>query len=178
MSGLVQDLLLLAHLDEGRPLEVGRVDLCEIVADAAVDASFHQPGRTITTQLDEHAYVQGDEQRLRQVVTNLVDNALAYTPENGTITLRARVDGDICVIEVADNGPGMTADVAAHVFDRFYRADAGRSRAAGGSGLGLSIVASIVAAHHGDVSVETSLGQGAVFRVVLARDRTPVPRPS
>lgn len=178
MSGLVQDLLLLARLDEGRPLELGCVDLSEIVADAAVDASFHQPGRTITTELDEHADVSGDEQRLRQVVTNLLDNALAYTTDRGTITLRVRVDGDVCVLEVADDGPGMTAEVAAHVFDRFYRADAGRSRAAGGSGLGLSIVASIVAAHHGDVSVETSPGHGAVFRVVLTRDRTLVPQPT
>lgn len=174
MSGLVQDLLLLAHLDEGRPLELHRVDLCALVADAAGDASFHQPGRTIATDLDEHAYVLGDEPRLRQVVTNLVDNALAYSPESGTVSLRARAEGDLCVIEVADNGPGMTAEAAAHVFDRFYRADAGRSRAAGGSGLGLSIVASIVAAHYGDVSVETGLGRGAVFRVVLPRDRSPV----
>lgn len=175
MSGLVQDLLLLAHLDEGRPLELHRVDLCEIVADAAVDASFHQRDRTISTQLDDQAYVLGDEQRLRQVVTNLVDNALAHTPDDGTIELRVRAEGDICVIEVADNGPGMSADIAEHVFDRFYRADTGRSRAAGGSGLGLSIVASIVSAHHGDVSVETEPGQGSVFRVVLAQDRSPVP---
>lgn len=177
MSGLVQDLLLLAHLDEGRPLDLHRVDLCEIVADAAVDASFHQRDRTITTELDDHAYVLGDEQRLRQVVTNLVDNALAHTPDNGTIELRVRAEGDICVLEVSDDGPGMTADAAAHVFDRFYRADTGRSRAAGGSGLGLSIVASIVSAHHGAVSLETEPGQGAVFRVVLAQDRRPVPLP-
>lgn len=177
MSGLVQDLLLLAHLDEGRPLDLHRVDLCEIVADAAVDASFHQRDRTITTELDDHAYVLGDEQRLRQVVTNLVDNALAHTPDNGTIELRVRAEGDICVLEVSDDGPGMTADAAAHVFDRFYRADTGRSRAAGGSGLGLSIVASIVSAHHGAVSLETEPGHGAVFRVVLAQDRRPVPLP-
>jgi two-component system OmpR family sensor kinase len=174
MSGLVQDLLLLAHLDEGRPLDLHRVDLCEIVADAAVDASFHQRDRTITTQLDDHAYVLGDEQRLRQVVTNLVDNALAHTPDDGTIELRVRAEGDICVLEVSDDGPGMTADAAAHVFDRFYRADMGRSRAAGGSGLGLSIVASIVSAHHGEVSVETAPEHGAVFRVVLAQDHSPV----
>lgn len=171
MSVLVQDLLLLAHLDEGRPLDLDRVDLCEIVADAAVDASFHQRDRTITTQLDDHAYVRGDEQRLRQVVTNLVDNALAHTPDNGTIELRVRAEGDICVFEVADDGPGMSADAASHVFDRFYRADTGRSRAAGGSGLGLSIVSSIVSAHRGDVSVETEPGHGAVFRVVLDQDR-------
>jgi two-component system OmpR family sensor kinase len=174
MSGLVQDLLLLAHLDEGRPLELRRVDLSEIVADAAVDASFHQRGRTISTQLDDHAYVLGDEQRLRQVVTNLVDNALAHTPDHGTIELRVRAEGDVCVLEVADDGPGMSASDAEHVFDRFFRADTGRSRAAGGSGLGLSIVASIVAAHHGDVSVETEPEHGAVFRVVLAHDRSPV----
>ena len=175
MSGLVQDLLLLAHLDEGPPLQLRRVDLCEIVADAAFDASFHQRDQRITTRLDEHAYVQGDEQRLRQVVANLVDNALAHTPAEGTIELRARAEGDQCVIEVADDGPGMSDDAAAHVFDRFYRVDTGRSRAAGGSGLGLSIVASIVAAHHGEVSVNTAVGRGAVFRVVLARDEAHAP---
>jgi len=175
MSGLVQDLLLLAHLDEGPPLQLRRVDLCEIVADAAFDASFHQRGQRIVTRLDDHAYVQGDEQRLRQVVTNLVDNALAHTPSEGTIELRARADGDVCEIEVADNGPGMSDEAAAHVFDRFYRVDTGRSRAAGGSGLGLSIVASIVAAHHGEVSVDTAVGHGAVFRVVLVRDGAHTP---
>jgi two-component system, OmpR family, sensor kinase len=178
MSELVADLLLLAHLDQGRPLEEQRVDLGEIVADAALDASIYQRDRSISTDVAPDAVVVGDEQRLRQVVTNLVANALAYTPDDGEIKIRARSEGDVCVLEVQDNGPGMTADAAAHAFDRFYRADTGRSRTRGGSGLGLSIVASIIAAHHGDVSVETTPGQGATFRIVLPRATAPVEQPA
>jgi two-component system OmpR family sensor kinase len=178
MSDLVADLLLLAHLDQGRPLDQQRVDLGEIVADAAFDASIYQRDRSIVTDLAPDAFVIGDEQRLRQVVTNLVTNALTYTPDHGSIELRVRADGDICIVEVRDDGPGMTADAAAHAFDRFYRVDTGRSRARGGAGLGLSIVASIVAAHHGDVSVETEPGHGATFRVVLPRAAAPATEPA
>src|SRR5690349_19575109 len=123
----------------------------------------------VVTDIDDGALVIGDEQRLRQVLTNLVTNALTYTPQHGEIELRVRAERDRCTIEVRDDGPGMTREAAAHAFDRFYRADAGRSRARGGAGLGLSIVASIVAAHDGEVSVETAPGQGATFRVVLPR---------
>jgi two-component system OmpR family sensor kinase len=178
MSDLVGDLLLLAHLDQGRPLEERRVDLAEIVADAVLDASIYQRDRTIHTEVTPDAFVVGDEQRLRQVVTNLLANALAYTPDDGEITLRVRSDGDLCMLEVRDNGPGMDADAAAHAFDRFYRADTGRSRSRGGSGLGLSIVASIIAAHHGDVALETAPGRGATFRVVLPRAPAPTEAPA
>ena len=169
MSGLVSDLLLLAQLDQGRPLDDQPVDVSAVVADAALDASLSQRRRSITTQLSPGVLVRGDEERLRQVVTNLVTNAVSYTPETGHIDLSVQAVGDECIIEVRDDGPGMTAEQAGRVFDRFFRADVGRSRASGGTGLGLSIVASIVSAHHGNVVVESSPGHGATFRIELPR---------
>ena len=169
MARLVSDLLLLAQLDQGRPLEEQPVDLAALVADAAFDASVSDPARQITTDLAADAVVVGDEHRLQQVVSNLVANALAHTPPDAVISLTVTGSDDFCVLEVGDDGPGMTAEQASHVFDRFYRCDDGRSRTHGGSGLGLSIVASIIEAHGGGVSVETAPGQGARFRVVLPR---------
>ncbi|MGZ4707958.1 MAG: sensor histidine kinase [Acidimicrobiales bacterium] len=171
MSALVSDLLLLAYLDQGRPLEAQPVDLTALVADAAFDASLSDPGRHVTTDLAADAVVVGDEHRLRQVVSNLVANALAHTPPDAAVSLKVTTSDDLCVLEVSDDGPGMTAEQASHVFDRFYRCDDGRSRSQGGSGLGLSIVASILEAHGGGVSVETAPGEGARFRVVLPRHR-------
>jgi two-component system OmpR family sensor kinase len=169
MSGLISDLLLLTRLDQGRPLVLKPVDLGSIVADAAFDAALVGSQRTVTTDVAPNALVVGDEGRIRQVVTNLVSNAVTYTSANGHIGLRVCVETDSCVLEVADDGPGLSADEAARIFDRFYRTDVARSRSNGGVGLGLSIVASIVAAHHGDVAVESALGQGTTFRVRLPR---------
>jgi len=169
MSRLVSDLLLLAYLDQGRPLEEQPVDLTAVVADAAFDTSLSDPGREITTDLAADAIVVGDEHRLQQVVSNLIANAVAHTPPDAAISLTVIASDDFCVLEVGDDGPGMTADQASHIFDRFYRCDDGRSRSQGGSGLGLSIVASILEAHGGGVSVETAPGEGARFRVVLPR---------
>jgi two-component system OmpR family sensor kinase len=136
-----------------------------------------QPDRPIALHLDdsltELPVVLGDEARLRQVVGNLVSNALAHTPESAPVTLSVGEDtsggGDRVVLRVADEGPGMAPEDAARVFERFYRADASRSRAAGGTGLGLSIVAALVAAHGGDVFLDTAPGRGAVFTVRLPR---------
>jgi two-component system OmpR family sensor kinase len=115
--------------------------------------------------------VPGDDARLRQVVTNLVDNALAYSPPATPVTLRlsrtTRGPATMASIEVADRGPGLTPEQAERVFERFYRTDAARSRAHGGTGLGLSIVAAITAAHGGTVELDTAPGQGATFRVLL-----------
>ncbi len=169
MSGLVADLLLLTRLDQGRPLVLQAVDLGSIVADAAFDAALAGSQRTVTTEVEPNAVVVGDEERIRQVVANLVNNAIAYTAAKGHIGLRVRVETGSCVLEVADDGPGLSPDEAARIFDRFYRTDVARSRSKGGVGLGLSIVASIVAAHHGEVAVESAPGAGATFRVRLPR---------
>ena len=167
MTGLVEDLLLLARLDDGRPLASEPVDLTRLVADAALDATLIDADRSIVIDAPPAAIVPGDEARLRQVVGNLVANALAYGDPGGEIRLHVRRDRGVCVLEVADDGPGMTAGQAAHVFERFYRIDEGRARRQGGSGLGLSIVQSIVVAHHGSITVDAAPGHGATFRVVL-----------
>ena len=174
MGVLVEDLLLLARLDQQRPLEQHEVDLLTLAADAAHDARALTPGRPVRLDVLDGAgppLVVGDEARLRQVIGNLVSNALTHTPPGTAVTVRvgavATAGGQEALVEVADDGPGLSADEADRVFERFYRADASRTRASGGSGLGLSIVAALVAAHGGRVEVTTTPGGGATFRVRL-----------
>jgi two-component system, OmpR family, sensor kinase len=172
MGVLVEDLLLLARLDQQRPLERTAVDLLEIASDVVHDARIVAPARTIDLQVNTTSppVVLGDEFRLRQVVHNLMTNAITHTPDGTPITVvLSTEDGPDAraVIAVADAGPGLSEEQTARVFERFYRADTSRSRNAGGTGLGLSIVAGIVAAHGGRVSVEATDGDGAVFRVEL-----------
>jgi two-component system OmpR family sensor kinase len=167
MSVLVDDMLLLARLDQGRPLEREPVDLQAIARDARADASAVAPVRPVTLSAPERVVVTGDDMRLRQVVGNLVRNALVYTPSATPIEIGlARRDGR-AVLTVADHGPGLPPDVVAKVFEPFYRGDTGRSRDRGGAGLGLSIVAAVVAAHQGEVRVSRTEGGGATFEVEL-----------
>jgi two-component system OmpR family sensor kinase len=166
MSLLVEDLLLLARLDEGRPLERSPVELADIVSEAVETAHMVEPGRPIAVELDS-AVVLGDRDRLRQVVDNLLANVRAHTPP-GTpahVTLR-RSNGSVSVV-VADSGPGMSEEQVAHVFERFYRTDGSRARASGGVGLGLSIVSAVTEAHGGSVSATSRPGEGATFRIEL-----------
>ena len=165
MAGLVGDLLLLAQLDERPSLERRDVDLVRLLDDATVEASTTHPSRQVRVETRGAVVVVGDEGALRQVVSNLVENALVHTPADASVTLRAAEGGGVVVLEVTDTGPGMDQADAARAFDRFWRADAGRTRA--GSGLGLPIVAAIVAAHGGEVGMETSLEAGTVVRIVL-----------
>jgi two-component system OmpR family sensor kinase len=169
MASLVDDLLLLARLDEGRPLARDPVDLGVLGIDAAADARAVAPDRTITADVAEGVTVDGDEDRLRQVVGNLVGNALVHTPAGTPVSVRVHNGGGRAVVEVHDDGPGMTPDVAERAFERFSRADASRSRHAGGSGLGLAIVRAIVVAHGGEVSLDTAVGAGTTVRVELPR---------
>ncbi len=172
MGLLVEDLLLLAQLDAQRPLEHNRVDLLTLATDAVHDAQSIAPQRRIRVEVFDGPgtpEVLGDEARLRQVLSNLVANALQHTPENAGVTVRVGTDGDSSVLEVCDEGPGMGPDDAQRIFERFYRADSSRARASGGTGLGLSIVDSLVYAHGGSVSVSTAPGQGCRFRVQLPR---------
>jgi two-component system OmpR family sensor kinase len=173
MGSLIDDLLLLARLDQGRPLDRGPVDLGVLAVDAAADARARAPERRVTASVSEGVVVNGDEHRLRQLVANLVSNALVHTPPDAPIEARVRSDNGSAVLEVHDDGPGMSPDVAARAFERFYRADPSRSRHHGGSGLGLSIVRAIVDAHGGTVTLDTSLGRGTTVRVELPKVDVP-----
>lgn len=172
MGLLVDDLLLLARLDVHRPLERQRVDLLTLASDAVHDARAIDPKRAITLEVVDGPgtpEVLGDEHRLRQVLSNLVANALQHTPGNADVTVRVGTEGDDAVLEVADRGPGMSQEDASLVFERFYRTDSSRARASGGTGLGLSIVDSLVRAHGGVVTVTTEPGKGCCFRVTMPR---------
>jgi two-component system, OmpR family, sensor kinase len=191
MGVLVEDMLMLARLDQQRPLDRNTVDLLTLAADAVHDARVVAPDRQINLTVGSGAalLVNGDEVRLRQVIGNLMSNALSHTPAGTPIdvTLRAGMMAEIqgatatptpighdaprvpvgpaAVLEVTDHGPGLSAEQAQHAFERFYRADAARTT--GGTGLGLAIVAALVAAHGGEVWVRTEAGQGATFAIAL-----------
>jgi two-component system OmpR family sensor kinase len=166
MSLLVDDLLLLARLDEGRPLEQEPVDLAAVVGQAVDAARVVEPDRPIELS-SEPATVAGDAARLRQVLDNLLANARAHTPEGTPVAVGLhRADGK-AELTVADRGPGLSEEQAARVFERFYRADSSRTRASGGTGLGLSIVAAVTEAHGGRAEARPTPGGGATFAVTL-----------
>ncbi|HEX6452034.1 MAG TPA: HAMP domain-containing sensor histidine kinase [Trebonia sp.] len=193
MGLLVEDLLQLARLDQQRPLDLAPADLLTLSADAVQDARIVAPDRPVDLVIGRGAafIVEGDEQRLRQVIGNLVGNAITHTPDGTPVRVKlsagsmvppvpASSSGDgaagndaaqeevpAVVLDVEDDGPGMTAEQSRRVFERFYRADAARNRASGGTGLGLAIVAGLVAAHGGTVSVKSAPGEGADFQVKL-----------
>ena len=177
MGRLVEDLLHLARLDQGRPLEPVALDAAALLADAARDLGAVDPGRPVQVQVSGPLPLVADDSQLRQVVANLVANARTHTAPDTPITLRGRLEPDTVLLEVRDEGPGMTPAVATHAFERFYRADPARARATGGSGLGLSIVASIVAAHHGTVGLDSAPGRGTTAWVRLPRGTAPPPHP-
>jgi two-component system OmpR family sensor kinase len=170
MGGLVEDLLLLARLDQQRPLERAPVDLLELAGDAVQDARAVDPSRSVLLEAvaaGPAPVVAGDAARLRQVFGNLVGNALTHTPAETPLVVRVSTSSEAVLVEVVDSGPGIPASERARVFERFFRTDSSRTRASGGSGLGLSIVAALVAAHQGSVSVRETPGGGATFVVSL-----------
>ena len=178
MGLLVEDLLLLARLDQQRPLARQPVDLLSLAGDAVHDARLLAPARTVDLSVQAGAafLVIGDEPRLRQVIGNLMSNALTHTPDgtpievsigSGTLDPRLPSSSPAVTLDVTDHGPGMTTEQAHRVFERFYRTDQARTRATGGSGLGLAIVNALVSAHGGVASVRTAPGQGATFRIAL-----------
>jgi two-component system OmpR family sensor kinase len=167
MGSLIEDLLLLARLDQGRPLDHHPVDLGALARDAVADARVVHPERVLEADAPAPVVVEGDDGRLRQVVANLVGNALVHTPPDAAVRVRAPLEGVDAVLEVSDEGPGMDAGVAQQAFERFYRADPSRSRHKGGSGLGLSIVDAITVAHGGRAELRTAPGEGTTVRIVL-----------
>jgi len=181
MGLLVEDLLLLARLDQQRPLARQPIDLLSLAGDAVHDARLLAPSRTIDLSVQPGAafLVTGDEPRLRQVIGNLMSNALTHTPDgtpievsigSGTLDPRQPNSPLAVTLDVTDHGPGMTPEQAQRVFERFYRTDQARTRATGGSGLGLAIVNALVTAHGGVASVRTAPDQGATFRIALPLD--------
>ena len=171
MGLLVEDLLLLARLDAQRELVRAPVDLVTLAADAVHDARALSPERPIILEVAPDAQapvVLGDESRLRQVLSNLMTNALTHTPAGTPVTIGLATEPGWAVLSVADRGPGLDSRDAQRVFERFYRADSSRSRSrGGGTGLGLSIVAALTAAHGGVAELDTAPGAGAVFRIRL-----------
>ena len=167
MGVIVEDLLLLANLDQGRPLAQERFDLEAVLAEMVADHAMLHADWPISFSSGGGADLVGDELRIRQAVANLLANARAHTPHGTSIAVALATAGDDRTIEVSDNGPGIAADDLPHLFERFYRVDASRARRSGGSGLGLSIVQAIAEAHGGSVRVESSQGKGAAFTIVL-----------
>lgn len=176
MGLLVEDLVLLARMDQQRPLARDPVHLVALAVDAVAAAGARAPQRRIALEVQAapdgaEPVVVGDETRLRQALDNLVDNALRHTPATARITVRVRpgeARAAVHLLEVADTGPGLTPQAAHHVFERFYRADPSRARTGdGGSGLGLAIVAAIAQAHGGEAAVLSEYGYGALFRMTL-----------
>jgi two-component system, OmpR family, sensor kinase len=170
MGAMVDELLMLADLDEHRPIEHTQVDLAAILEDAAADARVVQPRRKISVRVSgpvDRLVVNGNAAHLAQAITALVANAIRHTPVAAAIDLSGTLQSGNVRLVVADDGPGIDAEHLPHLFERFYRADPSRARAGGGSGLGLSIVQAIVETHHGTVSVQSSPRQGTSFTIEL-----------
>ena len=169
MTHLVEDLLLLARLDSGRPLERQLVDLSRLCADVVSDAHAAGPDHHWNLEVPpEPVLVPGDDARLHQVVANLLANARVHTLPGSSVTLSLDVDRDNALLRVADDGPGIPAELQSEVFERFARADASRSHKDGSTGLGLAIVSAVVRAHGGTIALESVPGR-TVFTVRLPR---------
>jgi two-component system OmpR family sensor kinase len=174
MAALVEDLLLLARLDQARPLADDRVDLTRIVGETVAHARAADPQRTLMVDLpDAPTIVRGDRLRLRQVLDNLLANVRDHTDPGTVATVALAVNDGTATLTVADNGPGMSPDEAAHAFERFWQAEPTPTHPRAGTGLGLAIVAELVAAHGGTITVDTSPGAGTTFTTTLptANDR-------
>ena len=170
LTRVVESLLAISRLDAGEArMERTRIDLAELASTTAEQMRLLAEDKNISLRCDanEKVEVEGDLARLKQVIVNLLDNAIKYTPEGGAVHLSVAANGTCAAIEVSDNGPGIPEDALPRVFERFYRVDRARSRQMGGAGLGLSIVNSISAAHGGRVEAHSIEGGGSRFRVEL-----------
>ena len=170
LTRIVENLFALSRLDAGlAAVATSHFDLAKLAATTAEQMCLlaEDKGVTITCQTPEPVFLEGDQGRFKQVIVNLLDNAIKYTPAGGRVTLAVRERDNEAVCEVADNGMGIPAEALPRVFERFYRVDAARNREFGGAGIGLSIVQAICAAHNGRVEVESTEGRGSCFRVRL-----------
>jgi two-component system OmpR family sensor kinase len=169
MGVLVDDLLLLAKLDQDRPLAQERLELAPMIEEMVADYALLHPTSPTSFEAQARCSVVGDELRIRQAILNLLNNARVHTPPGTPILVRLTRRGGECLIEVEDRGPGIAPEHLAQLFDRFFRVDPSRARISGGSGLGLSIVQSIVEAHGGRVDVQSS-PIGTTFKIVLPKN--------
>jgi two-component system OmpR family sensor kinase len=169
MAALVEDMMLLARLDQGRPLRQDPVAITDLVNDALNDVRAVEPERPVNAAIEDGVTVSGDEDRLRQVIGNLFTNVRVHTPPEAPVEVSLATNDGVCVLKVADHGPGIDPEHREHIFDRFYRADTGRSRDRGGAGLGLSIAMSVAAAHRGTIAYSQTPGGGATFTLTLPR---------
>jgi two-component system OmpR family sensor kinase len=167
MGALVEELLLLAHVDQTRPMEEEEVDLSSLVRDAVEDAHARERRRTLETSIEDGVFLLGDSGRLLQAVGNLIGNAFVHTPSEGPVSIEMTADDSSALLTVADSGPGLTPEALQHVFDRFWRGDPSRARQSGGAGLGLAIVAAVAQAHGGSVTAGNRPDGGAVFTLRL-----------
>jgi two-component system OmpR family sensor kinase len=164
MGSLVEDLLMLARMDQSREIVMADVDLSNLINEAVSSAQAAGPEHPITSDIAHDVHTQGDSDKIYQVVTNLLANARAHTPTGTAIHVATYSADDGTFVTVADKGPGLTAEDQQHVFERFYRVDTSRQRSSSdGSGLGLSIVDEVMKAHGGSVSVSSEPGNGATF---------------
>ncbi len=177
MGVLVEDLLTLARLDEVRDPVRERVDVSQLARDTVDDARASDPDRDIDARTDGEAIVSGDPHQLRQVLGNLVRNALVHTPAGTPIEVTVTHGDDTVRVDVRDHGPGLPTSDADQLFDRFWRSEGGRERGRAGAGLGLAIVSGLVSAHGGSVDAVNAPGGGARFTVVLPTVRAASPTP-
>ncbi|HEX9017108.1 MAG TPA: ATP-binding protein, partial [Chloroflexota bacterium] len=178
MSRLVADLLVLARADAGQELKWARVELDRVLIDTLKEARPVAGGLKLSITEIDQVEIDGDPDRVKQLLLILIDNAVRYTPEGGEVRLGLRRDGGEAVVTVADTGIGIASEDLPYIFERFYRADKARSRAQGGTGLGLSIARWIVDRHGGAISVESTPEKGSTFRVRLPESRAAAPRTS
>ena len=170
LSGIITDLLTLTQMDsQEAAIKYEKLDFTELCTGAvhALQPAAEKARLTLHMDIARNVTLHGDESKLGQVVYNLIDNAIKYTPEGGTVTVTMKADGRNAVFSVKDTGIGIPKEDAKHIFDRFYRVDKARSRATGGTGLGLSIVRQMVQLHRGQVTVDSTPGQGSTFTVTL-----------
>ena len=167
MRRLVNDLLLLAQADAAQSIARTPVRLDRLIGETMTFAARQTPGYVIETRVDEPIVVVGDQERLTQLLRNLLENATQHTPPGTTITVQLRQLQGLAVLSVSDSGPGIAAEHLPRIWDRFYRVDKARSRAHGGTGLGLAIVKYIAEAHGGSVNVVSEPGAGTTFSIML-----------
>ena len=174
MGSLVEDLLLLARLDQARDMEFKPVDMNTVIADAIASSRAAGPDHPISVAIpDEEIFMLGDETRIHQVIANLLANARAHTAVGTPITVTMSADDSSVRVSVADKGPGMSVEDQQRIFERFYRADSSRARTGEeGSGLGLSIVDAVMKGHGGSVRVDSKIGEGSTFTLQFPRSQS------